>query len=316
MPAGSGGAARALAPVTAPRQPVMTEAAVAPSRDGVTRVIEAMHAQIDQPMPLHDMARIASMSLFHFSRTFRKRTGVPPCQFLYALRLETARHLLLTTGRGVLEICYDVGYNSLGTFTRRFTELFGLSPTRLRGLARHSASALLARMETDRVEADAVEADAIEPAGLPAPKVYGTLTAPDGFDGMLFIGLFGSALPQGQPIRCRVLDAAGDFRLTNVPPGDYTLFAAGVPWSEDPKQYLHYEFALRGGGQTIHVSTDGPPQRVNLVLRERLPSDPPILLTFPVMAPLHARGVDGAALRAARQPAPPATDAATIAPGA
>lgn len=308
MPAGMGGAARVVVPAAAPRRTLTAEAgptpapAPVPSRDGVTRVIEAMHAQIDQPMPLHDMAKIASMSLFHFSRTFRKRTGVPPCQFLYALRLEEARRLLLTTGRGVLEICYDVGYNSLGTFTRRFTELFGLSPTRLRGLARRPASSLIARLE----------ADAIEPDELPAPKLSGTVTAPDDFDGLFFIGLFASALPQGHPVRCRVLDAAGDFRLTNVPPGVYTLFAAGVPWSEDPKQYLHYEWALRAGGQTIHVSDDDPPQRVNLRLRAPLPSDPPILMTFPVMAPPHARGLDAAALRAAACQAP--LDQPSIAP--
>ena len=50
-------------------------------------------------------------------------------------RLERARNLLVTTQERVTDVCFDVGYNSLGTFTRRFTETFGVSPRRLRSYA-------------------------------------------------------------------------------------------------------------------------------------------------------------------------------------
>ena len=100
--------------------------------ESVERVIAAMRTRLDQPMSLRSMARIACPSPYHFNRTFRQVTGVPPSQFLYAMRLDTARRLLMHTQKKVIDICYDVGYNSVGTFTRRFTDLFGISPTTLR----------------------------------------------------------------------------------------------------------------------------------------------------------------------------------------
>lgn len=256
-------------------------------QDGVERVITAMHARLDAPLPLREMAKIAAMSLFHFSRTFRKRVGVPPCQFLYALRLDEARRQLLTTASDVLEISYNVGYNSLGTFTRRFTDLVGVSPSRLRSLARTPVPDLL---------------DRIEPELLPAhesrgPDLSGTVAAPASFDGLVFVGLFTSPLPQGRPVRCRVLDGAGPFRLAGVPPGRYHLFAAGVPWSEDPKQYLHYDVALRGGGQIVRVAAGDASIVADVTLREAVPSDPPILLAFPAIA--RPEGSDWRALSAA-----------------
>src|SRR2546421_7000845 len=65
--------------------------------ESVERVIAAMRTRLDQPMSLRSMARIACASPYHFNRTFRQVTGVPPSQFLYAMRLDTARRLLMHT---------------------------------------------------------------------------------------------------------------------------------------------------------------------------------------------------------------------------
>src|SRR5260370_25122277 len=101
----------------------------------VERVISAMRRRLDENLSLKEMADIAYMSPFHFNRIFRQLTGVPPCQFLSALRLESARRLLRTTELKVTEICFEVGYTSLGTFIRRFSDLLGASPRSLRRLA-------------------------------------------------------------------------------------------------------------------------------------------------------------------------------------
>src|SRR5258707_14891588 len=93
----------------------------------VERVISAMHQRLDEDFSLEEMANLAYMSPFHFNRIFRQLTGVPPCQFMSALRLESARRLLLTTQLSVTDVCFEVGYSSLGTFIRRFTDLLGLS---------------------------------------------------------------------------------------------------------------------------------------------------------------------------------------------
>ncbi len=105
-----------------------------PHRLAVERVIAVMRERVDHALPLHAMAEIAHLSPYHFARVFRQVTGIPPGEFLGALRLERAKVLLLATDLSVAEICFEVGYNSLGTFTTRFRRLVGLSPGRMRGL--------------------------------------------------------------------------------------------------------------------------------------------------------------------------------------
>ena len=85
--------------------------------------------------PLDEMARIAYLSPFYFNRIFRQLTGVPPRRFHTALRIDAAKRLLLTTDLSVTEMCLEVGYQSLGTFTTHFHELVGVSPRALRRLA-------------------------------------------------------------------------------------------------------------------------------------------------------------------------------------
>src|ERR1700716_965915 len=93
-------------------------ATTAAHHEAVERVIQTMHDRLDEPLTLHEMSRIAYISPYHFNRIFRQITGIPPNQFFYALRLETAKRLLLTTNTSVTDVCFDVGYNSLGTFIR------------------------------------------------------------------------------------------------------------------------------------------------------------------------------------------------------
>ena len=78
------------------------------------------------------MARAAMFSKFHFSRIFRRVTGVSPGRFLSAIRLQEAKHLLVSTTLNVADISLRVGYNSVGTFSSRFTRSVGMSPTAYR----------------------------------------------------------------------------------------------------------------------------------------------------------------------------------------
>jgi AraC-like DNA-binding protein len=79
-----------------------------------------------------DMARAAGLSLWHFSREFRRAFGESPHQYLLTRRLERAASLLRSTDRQVVEICFMVGLQSVGSFTTSFTRMFGRAPTAYR----------------------------------------------------------------------------------------------------------------------------------------------------------------------------------------
>ena len=101
----------------------------------VNLVIQAMLGHLDEPLDLAKFAHVAAMSPFHFHRVFKEVVGITPGKFLATLRLETAKRLLQSTDLPVTEICLDVGYNSLGTFTTLFTRSVGLAPGRFRHVA-------------------------------------------------------------------------------------------------------------------------------------------------------------------------------------
>jgi AraC family transcriptional regulator len=236
----------------------------------VKRVIEEMSDHLDESLSLKEMSHIAYISPYHFNRIFRDVTGIPPCQFLWALRLEAAKRLLLTTSISVTDVCFEVGYNSLGTFTRRFTGLTGLSPGRFRALPYSGLMSALSLMQDE----DAMAHTAVK------QSLSGTVSASPDFNGLIFIGLFKTPIPQGEPLVGTVRQGPGRFQLAAIPDGHYYLLGAGLPLSTDPTQLFLNDKALRGG-QHIHLRDGMRYSQVHLRLRPPGPFDPPILSTLP-----------------------------------
>jgi AraC family transcriptional regulator len=106
----------------------------------IGRVIQTMLQRLDVTMSNGEMADIACLSPCHFNRVFHQLTGIPPIRFHYALRLQRAKHLLISTDLSITNICFEIGYNSLGSFVSRFNELVGLPPSSYRRFARQFAS--------------------------------------------------------------------------------------------------------------------------------------------------------------------------------
>ncbi|MDF1605039.1 AraC family transcriptional regulator [Nocardioides sp. YIM 152315] len=85
-----------------------------------------------EPLTVDDLAREAGWSTAHFAREFRRVFGETPHRFLLSRRMERAAALLRDTDRPVTEICHAVGLSSLGSFTARFTRVYGVPPTTYR----------------------------------------------------------------------------------------------------------------------------------------------------------------------------------------
>ena len=85
-----------------------------------------------KPLDVRAVAAVAHISPAHFSRCFRAVFGESPHRYLQRRRVERSMFLLRESDRTVTEICFDVGFSSLGTFSRTFREIVGESPSAYR----------------------------------------------------------------------------------------------------------------------------------------------------------------------------------------
>jgi AraC-like DNA-binding protein len=93
------------------------------------RARDAMDRAYAEPLDVRTVAAIAHVSEAHFSRSFRAVFGETPHRYLQRRRVERSMFLLRETDRSVTDICFDVGFTSLGTFSRTFREIVGESPS-------------------------------------------------------------------------------------------------------------------------------------------------------------------------------------------
>jgi AraC-like DNA-binding protein len=105
---------------------------VVPTVRHLLRAKDLVDARYFDSLTVDDLARAAGLSRAHFSREFRRAFGESPHGYLLTRRLERAASLLRTTDRSVIDICFRVGLQSVGSFTTTFTRTYGLSPTAYR----------------------------------------------------------------------------------------------------------------------------------------------------------------------------------------
>jgi AraC-like DNA-binding protein len=110
--------------------------AVEESNRRMLRARDAMDRDYAKPLDITALAKIAYVSEAHFIRTFRATFGETPHRYLQRRRVERAMFLLRETERSVTEICLDVGFTSLGTFSRTFRDIVGEPATTYRWRAK------------------------------------------------------------------------------------------------------------------------------------------------------------------------------------
>jgi AraC family transcriptional regulator len=236
----------------------------------VERAAKCIWERYSEPLSLADIAQSALLSRFHFARVFRETTGVPPCRFLYAVRIYQAKHMLLTTSMGIADIAFAVGYNSLGSFTTRFTGSVGVSPRLFRHISQEGDS------------------------GLPCPQqdpspgqgaIHGKISLPAGYAGArIYLGAFTTPIVQYRPASATVVDVPTDgqpsaYRLPDIPRGRWFIHAVGVADSTDPEPWTR-RISLVGRHKAVSVA-ERRVTRGAISLRPRQLTDPPVLLALP-----------------------------------
>lgn len=102
-----------------------------PDTSGVAlrRARDHIDRNFTEPIDLDEVASVAGFSKFHFHRLFVAAYGMTPAQHLSKRRIERAQDYLRATNLTVTEICMAVGFSSLGSFSSRFSEIVGESPS-------------------------------------------------------------------------------------------------------------------------------------------------------------------------------------------
>lgn len=246
----------------------------------VSRSVECMRENIGDSHSLSSLARSVPLSPFHFHRVFRQLTAATPARFLAALRMAEAKRLLATTSTSVTDICMQVGYSSLGTFTTQFTRLVGVSPRRFRRLIEPVAD-----RSFDTVLA-AIQAAVVVPAVV---QVSSAVTGEPASGALALVGLFPSGIPQEQPVACAVVSVPSIASFGNVTDGDYYVLAMSFNRSATVLDTLVCEdsAACFVGVSPVTVrirdgrSTSLAPLPVQLRARRLI--DPPLVLALPLL---------------------------------
>lgn len=237
----------------------------------VERVVTAMRTETE-PLALNDYAEIAGLSPFYFNRTFRQIIGIPPGEFATSLRFERAKHLLLTTPASITEICFEVGYESLGTFSTRFKNLVGVTPAKFRNMPD-----MVAEMDFSR-SSFRVDPRKMHIRG----RIEGTITLPTDRVSSMFVGVFPSAIAVSCPVVGRMLTEPGPFELPHVPYGHWIVLAAAVPQANDPMEHLLLDDKLLvAASEPFLLEPDNEVIRPHLVFREPHPLEPPVVTSLP-----------------------------------
>ena len=98
-------------------------------RDRMERVAEILRSRLQEPPTLEELGREVGCSPFYLSRTFSQHAGQTIPQFIRQLRMERAAELLREGRKNVTEVAFEVGYSSLGHFSKSFCEVIGVCPS-------------------------------------------------------------------------------------------------------------------------------------------------------------------------------------------
>lgn len=95
----------------------------------ILQITDYIHAHLDQSIKLADLASVAGMSQFHFSRMFKQSMGISPHQYLLQQRVEQAKQLLKRSKLTIAEIALQCGFNSQSHLSKHFRDAIGMTPS-------------------------------------------------------------------------------------------------------------------------------------------------------------------------------------------
>ncbi|MCT1829667.1 helix-turn-helix transcriptional regulator [Brevibacterium luteolum] len=238
------------------------------STDTAKRAAAFAMEHLAEDISVADIADHLGYSPFHFNRMFAAATRTPPGRFLAALRFHAAKNLLLTGDNAVVDVCTQVGFTSVSSFTRRFREAVGTSPAAFRTLADQVADRSPAPFSIGDPKAAhvTINIDA-PPSGLRLPP-------------LMWIGWFPTPAPIGLPLAGVLCRGQQRIRLP---------LCAGAPWllgfSVDAASEVVDHLAPSAPVVAVHRQPVTSAQHITLTFGPAPQPSVPMLPALPMLAP-------------------------------
>ena len=238
--------------------------------DLALRATRYLRAHFRDHVTVSDLATHLAFSPSHLTRVFTAAVGTSPMDYLAAWRLHEAKHLLVAHRLGVAETCHEVGYTSVGTFSRRFLRDVGTPPGALRRIADRIAEQTLPAVSllvpaAGRIRVRPEVPEKMRRALGPAPYQW--------------VGTFPRPVPSGLPATGTLRRGIDEVELPVVPDAPWIL-ATVLPDGASVHEHLAPASPLVARLRVPEVPVAGP---VTLPVRAALPWDPAVLVALAAM---------------------------------
>jgi AraC family transcriptional regulator len=243
----------------------------------VERVVGYMKIHSTDPVDLNTLARVGAISKYHLVRVFEEITGTTPHHFLACLRIQSAKELLANPCASVTDVCMTVGYSSLGSFSKAFRRLVGLSPKDFRALQLDTRNALRFSGGLSRFLRHQASAQ--------GPFIEGVVEGPPEPCGTVFIGTFKTGVPECAPASGTILPGPGPFRIAAPHLTQFHILALLVPLCATPTEILTNVPMALVASQRFTNFAGTPSVQLRLRLRPKRITDPPVVVALAALMP-------------------------------
>ena len=238
--------------------------------DLALRASHYLRTRFRDRVTIEDLSAYLAYSPSHLTRVFTAAVGTSPMDYLAAWRLHEAKHLLVTHRLGVAETCHEVGYTSVGTFSRRFLRDVGTPPGALRRIADRIAERTLPAVSllvpaAGRIRVRPQVPEEMRRALGPAPYQW--------------VGTFPRPVPNGLPATGTLRRHIDEVELPVVPGAPWIL-ATILPDGASVHEHLASASPLVARLRVPETPVAGP---VTLPVRAALPWDPAVLVALAAM---------------------------------
>lgn len=222
---------------------------------------------------LDDVADAVAYSRFHLGREFSAAVGMGPIAYLATWRFRHAKELLVTTDEKVVDICMEVGFSSLGTFSRRFVEDVGVTPAAFRRLP---------DVLSDTPPAERHLPGGARRGGRVEARLRWTETALAASTGWVYAGLFGQRAARGRPVCGSLFRQDEAVVFEDVPPGQWWVLAAAFT-TDDVLHQLLPDRPVTGGSPAPLTVTGGTTTTATITMMAPLHWETPITVALPTL---------------------------------